>query len=98
MNEMSAASQVVRVAEYLFEKYKTAPLCSSLSRRHHDPSSEKAMRSTITQAEHDRILHIFETQSVTVTELARRFGRSVGAVSNIVNRKHRLHHDQKKLK
>lgn len=90
MNEISPVSEVMRAVEYLFEKYKDKPLIHFPPTRRRSGAT-RAMRSPILQDEHDKILHIYDTQSITVTELARRFGRSVGVVSTIINRNHRLY-------
>jgi hypothetical protein len=82
---MNQYSELVRVAEYLFNKYKDKDLSSI------NPDKRvRAVRTPISQDEHDKILRLFEQQNITVSELANRFNRSVGVVSLIVNRKHKL--------
>lgn len=83
MNEINAESQAIRAAEYLFNKYCKMEV--SL------PRQRKTVRDNITQEEHDKILRLYDQQNITITELAKRFSRSIGVVSMIVNRKHSLY-------
>jgi DNA-binding MarR family transcriptional regulator len=83
---VSDASDVMRVAEYLFEKYKNRDL-SSLDKS----CKASPVKVMVSQSEHDRILHLYIHDDMSVSELSERFNRSVSVVSVIVNRKHKLY-------
>lgn len=78
---MGAAAEFLAAADFLFEKYCKNQITLT---------GPRPMRTPITRDEHDKILLLFQTQNITVTELAKRFGRSPGVVSLIVNGKHKL--------
>lgn len=55
----------------------------------------KSNNSYIGQDEHDKIYRAYHDGTMTQTELAHRFGRSIGAICRIVNGQHPLYPTKK---
>lgn len=85
-------SDVVRVAEYLLNKYGAK---YALDLHAAPKPSAGCVREAVTQEEHDKILRLHEKQKITIREIAERFGRSPGLVHVIIRRKHKLFKNRK---
>lgn len=80
-------SNVVRVAEYLLNKYGAK---YALDLHAAPKPSAGCVRESVSQEEHDKILRLYETEKITIREIAERFRRSHGLVHVIIRRKHKL--------